>query len=167
MASRFRHACVVSALLSLSIGCNGKLNVAPTGNDAGTLDPPGAIPFEPVSARTYVAKVKNLMLGLPPAEEEIAAVEADPTALRGLVDAWFVRPEAQAKLGTFFSKAFQQTQITQNDFFDQLSVDNGTGLPLFTQAQESMARTALKIIADGKPFTETVTTHTFMMTPAL
>ena len=111
MASRFRHACVVSALVSLSIGCHGKLNVAPTGNDAGTIDPPGAIPFEPVSARIYVAKVKNLMLGLPPTEEEIAAVEADPTALRGLVDAWFVRPEAQAKLGTFFSKAFQQTQI--------------------------------------------------------
>ena len=74
MASRFRHACMVSALVSLSIGCNGKLNVAPTGNDAGTLDPPGTIPFEAVSARIYVAKVKNLMLGLPPAEEEIAAV---------------------------------------------------------------------------------------------
>jgi len=78
-----------------------------------------------------------------------------------------VRPEAQAKLGTFFSKAFQQTQITQNDFFDQLSVDNLTNLPLFAQAQESMARTALKSIADAKPFTETVTTHTFMMTPTL
>ena len=111
--------------------------------------------------------MKNLLLGLPATEEEIAAVEQDPTALRGMVDAWFVRPEAQAKLGTFFSKAFQQTQISQNDFFDQLSVDNLTNLPLFTQAQESMSRTALKMIADGKPFTDTVTTHTFMMTPTL
>src|SRR3954468_6947372 len=84
-----------------------------------------------------------------------------------MVDAWFVRPEAQAKLGTFFSKAFQQTQISQNDFFDQLAVDNLTNLPLFTQAQESMSRTALKIIADSQPFTDTVTTHTFMMTPTL
>ena len=167
MASRFRHACVVSALVSLSIGCHGKLDVAPTGNDAGTLDPPGAIPFEPVSARIYVAKVKNLMLGLPPAEEEIAAVEADPTALRGLVDAWFVRPEAQAKLGTFFSKAFQQTQIGPADFFDQITVDNLPNLPLFAQLQESMSRTALKTIANGKPFTDTVTTHTFMMTPTM
>ena len=167
MASRFRHACVVSALVSVSIGCHGKLNVAPTGNDAGTLDPPGAIPFEPVSARIYVAKVKNLMLGLPPAEEEIAAVEADPTALRGLVDAWFVRPEAQAKLGTFFSKAFQQTQIGPADFFDQITVDNLPNLPLFTQLQESMSRTALKTIANGQPFTDTVTTHTIMMTPTM
>jgi hypothetical protein len=126
------------------------------------------IPFEPVSARIYVPKVKNLLLGLPATEEEIAAVTADPTALKGMVDAWFVRPEAQAKLGTFFSKAFQQTQITQNDFFDQLSVDNaGNTMPLFAQAQESMSRTALKVIADAKPFTDTVTTHTFMMTPTL
>jgi hypothetical protein len=125
------------------------------------------IPFEPVPARIYVAKVKNLMLGLPATEEEIAAVTTDPTALRGMVDAWFVKPEAQAKLGNFFSKAFQQTQITQNDFFDQLSVDNLTNLPLFAQAQESMSRTALKVIADAKPFTDTVTTHTFMMTPSL
>ena len=29
MASTFRHACVVSALVSLSFGCNGKLDVAP------------------------------------------------------------------------------------------------------------------------------------------
>jgi hypothetical protein len=104
---------------------------------------------------------------LPATEDEIAAVTADPTALKAMVDAWFVRPEAQAKLGTFFQKAFQQTQITQNDFFDQLSVDNLTALPMFQQAQESMSRTALKTIADAKPFTDTVTTHTFMMTPTL
>lgn len=125
------------------------------------------IPFEPVPARIYVSKVKNLLLGLPATEEEIAAVTQDPAALKGMVDAWFVKPEAQAKLGNFFSKAFQQTQITQNDFFDQLSVDNVGSLPVFAQAQESMARTALKAIADGKPFTETVITHTYMMTPAL
>jgi hypothetical protein len=167
MASRFRHACVVSALVSLSIGCHGKLDVKATGNDAGTTDTAGAIPFEAVSARIYVAKVKNLLLGLPPAEEEIAAVEADPTALRGLVDAWFVRPEAQAKLGTFFGKAFQQTQIGPADFFDQITVDQLPNLPLFTQLQESMSRTALKTIANGQPFTDTVTTHTLMMTPTM
>jgi len=176
---------------SVALACTGTLDVLPThsSSTAGTLANAGSdsfgenggssgapddgsggiaeIPFEPVQARVYVAKVKNLLLGLPATEEEIAAVDADPAALKDLVDAWFVRPEAQAKLGTFFSKAFQQTQITQNDFFDQLSVDNLTSLPLFAQAQESMSRTALKIIADGKPFTDTVTTHTFMMTPTL
>jgi hypothetical protein len=135
-----------------------------TAGSGGTVP---EIPFEPVSARIYVPKVKNLLLGLPATEDEIAAVTADPTALSAMVDAWFVKPEAQAKLGNFFSKAFQQAQISYSDFFDQLSVDNGTGLALFAQAQESMSRTALKTIADAKPFTETVTTHTFMMTPSL
>jgi len=139
---------VLSALLTstIAIGCKGKLDLASSspGTDGGTID---AAPFEPVSARIYVAKVKNLMLGLPATEDEIAAVEQDPTALRGLVDAWFVRPEAQAKFGTFFSKAFQQTQIGPADFFDQIMVDPLPNLPLFTQLQESMSRTALKTIA--------------------
>ena len=194
MSSRLIHAWSASALVAgaVAVACTGTLDVLPThssssagssgtGHDSssgnssstsgsGSDDSPDAaveIPFEPVQARVYVAKVKNLLLGLPATEEEISAVEQDPAALKDMVDAWFVRPEAQAKLGTFFSKAFQQTQISQNDFFDQLSVDNLTNLPLFTQAQESMSRTALKTIADGKPFTDTVTTHTFMMTPTL
>jgi hypothetical protein len=140
---------------------------AGTTSGGTTSEPMPQIPFEPVSARIYVPKVKNLLLGLPATEEEIAAVTEDPAALKGMVEAWFVKPEAQAKLGAFFSKAFQQTQISQNEFYDQLWLDNISNLPVFAQAQESMARTALKVIADGKPFTETVTTRTFMMTPAL
>jgi hypothetical protein len=190
MSSRRTHSWAAMALVagSVAIACTGSLDVLPTessspsekpdmnaatggtsassgGTTSDTMTP--EVPFEPVAARSYVAKVKNLMLGLPASEEEVAAVTADPAALRAMVDAWFVRPEAQAKLGTFFSKAFQQTQISQNDFFDQLAVDNLTNLPVFTQAQESMSRTALKTIAEGKPFTDTVTTHTFMMTPTL
>ena len=184
MSSRLIHGWVASGLVAsaVAIACTGTLDVLPShSSSAGSTssgsgatgvpdDSPDAaveIPFEPVQARVYVAKVKNLLLGLPATEEEIAAVEQDPAALKGMVDAWFVKPEAQAKLGTFFMKAFQQTQISQNDFFDQLSVDNLTNLALFTQAQESMSRTALKIIAEAKPFTDTVTTHTFMMTPSL
>ncbi|HVY26675.1 MAG TPA: hypothetical protein VHB79_08980 [Polyangiaceae bacterium] len=177
-------AALGSSVVALS--CTGSLDVkvkdksqaaSPTGSagsssaagSGGTSaeEPQPQIPFEPVSPRVYVAKVKNLLLGLPATEDEISAVTADPTALKGMVDAWFVKPEAQAKLGTFFSKAFQQTQISQNEFADQLGVDNIGALPVFSQAQESMSRTALKLIADGKAFTETVTTHTYMMTPAL
>ena len=189
MSSRLIHVWAASALVAsaVAVACTGTLDVLPSpssstpatggsGSGSGgtamtspddTPDAAPEIPFEPVPARVYVAKVKNLMLGLPATDEEISALEQDPAALRGMVDAWFVRPEAQAKLGTFFQKAFQQTQISQNDFFDQLSVDNLSSLPLFAQAQESMSRTALKTIADGKPFTDTVTTHTFMMTPTL
>ena len=157
--------------------CSGKLDVAPTQqpmpNPSSTPDGGAqpevapAVPFEAVSARLYVSKVKNLLLGLPATEDEIQAVTSDPRALTGLIDAWFVRPEAQAKLQTFFGKAFQQTQIAPSDFADQLNVPTVPSLALFTQAQESMARTALKAIASGDPFIQTATTHTFMMTPAL
>jgi hypothetical protein len=165
------HSSSTAGTQSANAGSDGFGSNGPSGGSSGAPDEGSGgnaeIPFEPVQARVYVAKVKNLLLGLPATEEEIAAVDADPAALKDMVDAWFVRPEAQSKLGTFFNKAFQQTQISQNDFFDQLSVDNLTNLPLFAQAQESMSRTALKIIADSKPFTDTVTTHTFMMTPTL
>jgi len=181
MSRWLRHACAVSALIAgaIPIGCKGKLDVASMDSsvpvpDGSAIDDaiPGddatvALPFEPVPARIYVAKVKNLMLGLPPTEAEIASVAATPAALRDLVDAWFVRPEAQAKLSTFFNKAFQQAQVGPNEFLDQFTVDQLPNLALFAQLQESMARTALKTIATGRPFTETVTTHTFMMTPTL
>jgi hypothetical protein len=184
MSSKPVAGWVVTAVVTgtVAVACSGSLDVsnAPssssssTAGSSATPDGKGGtdamvpeIPFEPVSARIYVPKVKNLLLGLPATEEEIAAVTADPTALKAMVDAWFVKPEAQAKLGNFFSKAFQQTQISYSDFSDQLSVDNGTALAMFAQAQESMSRTALKVIADAKPFTDTVTTHTFQMTPTL
>lgn len=183
---RLKHSFTAIALSSgaVALACTGSLDVETKGatgshsasagssGSAGSSatvpeEPEPQFPFEPVPARIYVAKVKNLMLGLPATEEEIAAVTAEPLALNDMVDAWFVKPEAQAKLGTFFSKAFQQTQVTQSEFADQLGVDNIGNLPVFAQAQESMSRTALKVIADGKPFTETLTTRTFMMTPAL
>ena len=124
-------------------------------------------PYERISARIYVAKVKNLLIGQAATEEEIAAVEKDPKALRAMVDAWFVTPDAQDKFFSFFQKAFQQTQISNNDFVDQGFVANVKDTVVITAAREMFARTALKGIADGKSFTDTVTTHTFMMTPAL
>jgi hypothetical protein len=124
-------------------------------------------PYERVSARIYVTKVKNLLIGQAATEEEIAAVEKDPKALRAMVDAWFVTPDAQDKFFSFFQKAFQQTQIGINDFVDQGIIANNKDTLVLTAAREMFARTVLKGIADGKPFTDTVTTHTFMMTPAL
>lgn len=167
MSSRLTHLGTLAAVAIAAAACNGKLDVAPAKPPASPVDAGAAIPFEPVPAGVSLAKVKNLMLGLPPTDDEIASVTQGPTALRGLVAAWFVRPEAQAKMSTFFAKAFQQTQITQNDFLDQLSVPALPSLPVFSQAQESMSRTVLRAIADGDSFVQTFTTHTFLMTPSL
>src|SRR5688572_5511169 len=104
MSSRLTHASAICALVAgaVAIACTGTLDVQSNSSTPPGGQPPDGgpeIPFDPVPARVYVAKVKNLMLGLPATEEEIAAVIKDPAALRGMVDAWFVRPEAQAKLG--------------------------------------------------------------------
>src|SRR5689334_23402773 len=92
MSSRLTHASIAAALVAgaVAIACTGTLDVAsnsspPPGGDMPDGGP--EIPFEPVQARVYVPKVKNLMLGLPATEDGIAAVTKDPAALRDLVDA--------------------------------------------------------------------------------
>jgi hypothetical protein len=147
-------------------GTGGAATGAGTGGDGGGPYVEN-FPYEKVSARIYVSKVKNLLIGKAATEDEIAAVEKDPKALRGMVDAWFVTPDAQDKFFSFFQKAFQQTQIGVNDFVDQGGVANNKDTTVLNAAREMFARTVLKGLADGKPFTDTVTTHTFMMTPAL
>jgi hypothetical protein len=163
------------ATMFLLASCTGDI-VVPTEpgtglNEPGTNSKPGGEsqpkrPFEVVSPRIYVAKVKNLMLGLAPTEEEIAAVTRDPAKLRAYVEAWFVQPEAQTKFLAFFQNAFQQSQITEADLVDQ-GPTSVRSPALLASVNEMFARTALKIIAEKRPFTDVLTTRTFMMTPAL
>ncbi|MDB4946716.1 MAG: hypothetical protein JWP97_6250 [Labilithrix sp.] len=129
-------------------------------------------PFEPVGPSVYVPKVKNLLTGLPPTAAELSAVLADPNALKGLIDTWLATPEGQAKLGTFLGLAFQQSQFLPADLADMLGSNRlpGSGTAqaaLFANVKESFERTALGIVAEGRPFTETVTSSTYLMTPAL
>jgi hypothetical protein len=136
--------------------------------------PPPAppLPFQADPASVYVAKVKGVLLGLPPTADEVSAVTADPTLLAPLIDGWMKAPEYGAKMLRFFELAFQQTQVTAVDFADQslpgTVVINRAIAPLMVQnAEESFARTMLELIAEGKPLTQSVTTTQFMMTTAL
>ena len=127
--------------------------------------------FEGESPSVYVAKVKNILVGLAPTDAEVAAVVADPTALPGLIEAWMQTPEYQRKMMVFFELAFQQTQITAANFID-IAPPNGLGpgrsMPLLIQnARESFARTVLGMNAAGSPFTSSFETKQLMMTPAL
>jgi hypothetical protein len=132
---------------------------------------PPAVPFDPNPPSVYVAKVKNILVGLPPTDAEIAAVNADPTALGGLIDGWMQLPQYNDKMMVFFELAFQQTQISQVDFTDIMpprGLGNGKSIPLLVQnARESYARTVLALVSQGRPLTDAFTTHQLMMTPAL
>lgn len=129
-------------------------------------------PFEPVAAVTYVAKVKNLLLGLPPTDDEVTTVAADPTQLKALVNGWMQQPQYQQKMQRFFELAFQQTQISAADYADQaypqqIGINNST-IPLLIQnTEESFARTMLALIAAGQPLTAGLTTRQLMLTTAL
>lgn len=127
--------------------------------------------FQPDPPRVYVAKVKNLLVGLPPTQAEVDAVTADPNALGGLVDQWMAQPEYQQKMLQFFELAFQQTQLTPADFFNVIparGLGDGPLAPLLIEnVRESFARTVLQLIAEGRPLTDAFTTHRLMMTPAL
>ncbi len=145
--------------------------------DARAVPDPGvdaAMPaaFQPDPPAVYVAKVKNLLVGLPPTDQEVQTVAADPSQLKPLIQGWMALPQYSQKMLRFFELAFQQTQISAADFADQaypkqISI-NGTITPLLmANLQESFARTVLQLVADGKPLSEAMTTQTFMMTTAL
>jgi hypothetical protein len=131
-----------------------------------------AIAFQPVSPYVYVAKIKNLLLGLPASDAEVNAVAADPAQLKVLIAAWMQQPQYAAKMQRFFELAFQQTQVSATDFSDQtypkqLGLNAGT-IPLLVQnAEESFARTMLALLASGQPLSAGMTTHQLMMTTAL
>ena len=128
--------------------------------------------FQADPPTVYLAKVKNLLVGLPPTSDEVAAVTADPTQLKPLIQGWMQLPQYATKMQRFFELAFQQTQVTSADFADQVypkQIDvNGTTTPLLLQnLQESFARTMLALIAAGQPLTAATTTNQLMMTTAL
>lgn len=170
------------AALALLLSCTGQVgeqgggaapakgagNGTPGGKDPVTGKDPTPNPpaYEPVTPRIYLTKVKSLLVGLAPTDDELAAVTKNPNALRAMVDAWFVTPQAQAKFFAFFKNAFQQTQIGAADLTDQ-GLTRLNSAPLMVAVTESFARTTMKLITDGQPFTNVLTTRTYMMTPAL
>ena len=146
--------------LALASACTGPTYNTGVAGAPFVADPPAV----------YVAKVKNILVGLPPSDDEVTAVVNDPTALGGLVNQWMQLPQYQQKLLVFFELAFQQTQVGIADF-KTIAPPNGytgTQLPLVIQnAIESFAHTAIDITSRDQPFTDTFTTKQFMLTPAL
>ncbi|HEY1960297.1 MAG TPA: hypothetical protein VGH28_32025 [Polyangiaceae bacterium] len=160
--------------LALASACfiGGNATPPPPGPGDGG---PAPLPFQADSAAVYVAKVKDILTGLPPLQSEIDQVAnaSDPrSALIGLIDGWMATPEYGAKMLRFFQLALQQTQITKTDFAlmipnNDLGDDNNVSALIVQNASESMARTMLQLISQGQPLTAAMTTHEYMMTPPL
>lgn len=129
-------------------------------------------PFEPATPASYVPKVKTILTGLAATDAEIAAVTADPSALRGLIDQWMAKPEFQSRALDFFRNAFQQNQVTLEEMMDA----NGQGAAflihqdyrtrLSRSLMDSFPLTVWRLVTNGRPLSEALTTDTFELTTA-
>jgi len=154
--------------------------------DGGPITQPPQ-PFQPASAQTAVRKVKNLLTGVAPTDDDVSLVTAMGAAgLQQLIDTWMndpqFQPRFQDKMVFFFRNTFQQTsfsplddfkpQLLQNGGFDfgpigASAVGDDAFARLVQNLQDSFALTAWQIVASGQPFTNVLTTNKFMMTTAL
>ncbi|HXC24321.1 MAG TPA: hypothetical protein VNU46_00290 [Gemmatimonadaceae bacterium] len=168
---------------------SGDISDAPLGDAAGdAADAAMMLPFTANTPATYVAKAKNLLVGLPPTPSEVQQ-GADPTQFANLVNQWMTSTQPcpplttgscaalyQKKMQRFFELAFQQTQITAYDFNNQtnggaLAIDNNAVTQqLFVQNnQEVFARTMVSYVTSNppQPFNSAMTTSSYMMTTAM
>jgi hypothetical protein len=162
-----------------------------TGGFSPTVDP-GMVtapdtPFDARTASVAVRKVKNLLTGLAPTADDVAAVTKSGAAgLQKLMDGWMTDPATQPlfrdKMVFFFRNTFQQTGFTPLDDFKMQLLQNGgfdfgpfgvsaVGDDAFARLvqnlQDSFAQTAWALVAEGRPFTDTLTTTRYQMTTAL
>lgn len=152
-------------------------------DDASTSNPDGAqqggdsavdaeVPFEPALPTSYVNKVKTILTGLAATDAEVAAVIADPGALRGLIDTWMALPEFERRAKDFFRTAFQQSQIGAVEVFDA----HGQGTTFLMNEtyrgrlnrtlMDSFGRTVWALVQEGKPLSTALTTDSYQLTTA-
>ncbi len=144
------------------------------GDDAGECNVDALL-----APQSYGAKVKSLLTGYGLTDTELSALRDDPNALGGLIDTWLQTRESEAALERFFMSAFQQTGGNNESFFGFFNRNNtATGFyqsPRSPNADEmlnqnfaeSFARTVTVMNREGRPFSDVLTTDTFMMTTAM
>jgi hypothetical protein len=144
-------------------------------------------PFEPVAAAVAARKVKNLLVGLAPTDADVMTATTNGAAgLQTLINTWMTdsqySPFFQGKMVTFFRNFFQQKGFAPLDDFKPQLLQNGgfdfgplgTGavgddayFRLVQNLQDSFALTAWQTVAEGRPFTDVLTTTRYMMTTGL
>lgn len=127
---------------------------------------PPVVPFEPLGAESYLAKVKLLLTGGAVTDDDLARMRADPQALTTLVEAWEATPAFQSKMADFFRIALQQKLIGTLNF--QLDTVEGVHrAQLNANAEESFLRSAWDLVQSRQPFTRVLTTRRVAVTTGL
>jgi hypothetical protein len=142
---------------------------APIANDSGAQ---ATYTFQPVGPAVYVPKIKNLMLGLPATDDEIAQVTKDPSTFRTLVTGWIEQPQFQQKMIGFFRNAFQQNNVSLNQLETNTNfpldnwLNNNYQARFVRSLEDHFALTAWDAVKSGAPFNGTMNTTTYEMTTA-
>ncbi len=164
------------------------------GANAGNLNPgqEEVLQFEAQGRAAALRKVKNLMTGLPPTDEEYATLMDVPAtadaaetqalyeAMRSLVVDWIETPQFDQQLIALFRNVFQQKGFSMQEDMKGQFLEYGPfdlnptfsyGDTAYTRFEknfsDSFARTALNLVKTGGNFSEVLTTRTHMMTTAL
>jgi len=143
------------------------------GMAADSCDTPDDVtPFEPTSAEAALKKVKMLLTGDAPTADELERYQADPEALPDLIDGFMTHPMFEQKLLSFFQVAFQQKELLPVSLADQIGDKRLFGEAdavalLLDNLEQSFPRTALRIVREGQPFTDVLTTQRFELTTAM
>jgi hypothetical protein len=173
-----------------SSGSSGGTNGGSPNADSGVN--PGSVtasmtPYDAKTAFEAVRKVKNLLVGLAPTDDEVSAVEMSGAAgLQQLIIAWTTgsttQPFFQSKMLFFFRNVFQQTGFTPTEDFKPQLLENGgfdfgpfgpaavgddAYARLVQNLQDEFAMTAWQIVQEGQSFLTTLTTQRYMMTTGL
>lgn len=154
-----------------------------TANDTGGTTPVG--PFEAVSTAASCRKVKNLLVGLACTDADLAKINDQGVAgLKSLIATWMTDDQYktyfEGKMLGFFRNAFQQSGFVPTEDFKPQLLENGgfdfgpigyRGDDAFARIvqnlQDSFALTAWQTVAEGRPFTDVLSTKRFMLTTAL
>src|SRR5580692_7445138 len=164
----------------------------PTGGGGNNVDAGGVTvmptTFTPALAAPTCRKIKDLLVGMPCTDDEVATVQSmGPAGLQELIITWETsasyQPLFQGKMIPFFRNLFQQVGFTATqDFKNQLLENGGFDFgPFGTSAvgddvyfklvqnlQDSFALTAWQMVKEGtEPFSDVLTTQRFVMTTGL
>ena len=129
------------------------------------------VPFEPMDLRASATRVKTFITGKGLTDTEWNRLSGRGELSADDVDTWMRDPAYQQRLLDIFSETFQQKQtvdlnITQQWGFQSKSLRESDER-MVDAVRTYFARTALALVNDNRPFTETLTTTRFMLNPPL
>jgi hypothetical protein len=138
-------------------------------DESGDTGEPEA-PFVPLPRESALAKVKDFLTGLAVTPEEQRLYLGHPLALGDLVDQWMQTPEYAAREQAIFHQLFQQETSVDNlaEHLD-INVNRVSGMDdradgrFLPSIPDAFTLTVTDLVAAERPFTEVLTTHTFML----